>query len=415
MSSSSADTFAFKEKEKPPESSIANPYNIFFTPEQLGETPREATGSSGYGAVDEAPLALSEGSVVYVTPEGPDGDLEAASKEQTSTVPLMSGSRFNQLVAVSEKATPEEKPASFFGISYAMLVGGCACAFLSLVVVLCIVFAVTEESSSSNDTPEQPFLSEAPAELFPEEDEQVPIVQQSPVEDEAPPAPYVDPKCGYVNQETIVADQASDGYTLVSAGLQTLLFDLQGEVVRQWTHPAASVGPAQLTEDGNLVRLSTPNTASVSVVEELNWDGETVAFCNYGSEEEHITNAALRLPSGNFLALASKKLAEGICSDLGVRSDTCYGGELLRECLSDGIIELQPADDGHCTKVWEWWSHNHVFQTSDPEGPNYNGGGPASMPEKFNVNYVFALGTLEKLPGTTLDLVSLDYREDLDQ
>ncbi|KAK3274611.1 hypothetical protein CYMTET_17209 [Cymbomonas tetramitiformis] len=203
----------------------------------------------------------------------------------------------------------------------------------------------------------------------------------------------------------------ASGYTLYSmiGSHFTDLVDTEGYVAHRWFHQLPGLSHPALLENGNLLRLARPLDSDTRVrIEEMDWAGVAKHACLYGDETHSAHSDVLKLPSGNYLLLASKKVDLEVCAANGLDVDgPMY--ESMRQsssghCIVDGLVEVTSVDwTSECQTAWDWWHDDHWIQDKFPGKKSY-GSVPKSL-EKIDVNYVTAGAPLQK----TLELGGLDF------
>eukprot|EP00854_Cymbomonas_tetramitiformis_P004058 gene4058-5032_t len=180
-------------------------------------------------------------------------------------------------------------------------------------------------------------------------------------------------------------------------------------VAHRWFHQLPGLSHPALLENGNLLRLARPLDSDTRVrIEEMDWAGVAKHACLYGDETHSAHSDVLKLPSGNYLLLASKKVDLEVCAANGLDVDgPMY--ESMRQsssghCIVDGLVEVTSVDwTSECQTAWDWWHDDHWIQDKFPGKKSY-GSVPKSL-EKIDVNYVTAGAPLQK----TLELGGLDF------
>ncbi len=185
-------------------------------------------------------------------------------------------------------------------------------------------------------------------------------------------------------------DRAFDGYTLYAPlrSNETLLLNMEGEVVHKWTsdhHPSNS---AYLMPDGSLVRSGKvlgnevfgSRGPSGGRVERFDWDGNLLWDYVYSSDEYHQHHDIEPLSNGNVLILAWERRTQEEAIAAGRKPDTVSDQGIF----PDVVVEVMQTGPKSGKVVWEWKAWDHLVQDLDPDKRNY--GVVADHPGRLDVN-----------------------------
>jgi len=148
------------------------------------------------------------------------------------------------------------------------------------------------------------------------------------------------------------------GYTLFTpiGGKQTLLIDMEGQVVHQWEMPHWPGLHAELLANGNLLyagHLPEGPLASLTgaggEMLEVDWNGKLV----WKYEDPYLHHTFCRMESGNTMAVKWVKVPKEIAQKVkggipGSEREGIMWGDSFQEINLDGEI------------VWEWLSYEHL-------------------------------------------------------
>jgi hypothetical protein len=185
--------------------------------------------------------------------------------------------------------------------------------------------------------------------------------------------------------------RAVPGYNLINPGRrETYLFDNEGRVVHSWKSEHSSGSAAYLLDNGHLFRPSEvvnrktgfKGPAASGRFQEFDWDGNLVWDFEYHSDKRMPHHDAIKLPTGNVLAICWEWIDEKAAVAAGRRPETVKDSHLQPDCL----VEIKPTGKKTGKIVWEWRSWDHLIQDRDKTKPNY--GNVTEHPELFDVNYV---------------------------
>jgi hypothetical protein len=185
--------------------------------------------------------------------------------------------------------------------------------------------------------------------------------------------------------------RACPGYNLINPGRkQTFLYDNEGRVVHSWTSEYPSGAAVYLLDNGHLFRPSEvvnrkPGFQGPAVsgrFQEFDWDGKLTWEFEYHSDKRLPHHDAIKLPSGNVLAICWERIEEKEAVAAGRRAETVKDSHLQPDCL----VEIKPTGKNSGEIVWEWRSWDHLIQDHDKTKPDY--GNVSNHPELFDVNYI---------------------------
>ena len=188
--------------------------------------------------------------------------------------------------------------------------------------------------------------------------------------------------------------RAQPGYTLLCAGREVYLIDLDGRVVHEW-RSERNVFVAYLLPNGNLVRDGSDCEQAVGFraggaagyVEEVTWENERVWRFSRLPYDVFLTHHDLEvLPSGHVLLLCWQRMSKGAAIAAGRRPELLPDGEVWNEM----VLEVAPDGRGGATVVWQWSMWDHLVQDFDPARGNY--GAVKEHPELYDLNYCPAGG-----------------------
>ena len=185
------------------------------------------------------------------------------------------------------------------------------------------------------------------------------------------------------------AEDALEGFTLIAPlrSHDTLLLDMQGEVVHRWTSELPPGNSAYLLDDGTLLRCAREPGAPVfegggqgGRVQLLAPDGALLWDFDYASEEHLQHHDVAPLPNGNVLLIAWERKTRDEAIAAG--RDPAQIGE--RGLWPDFLVEIEPVRPDGGVVVWEWHAWDHLIQDFDPEKANF--GDVAAHPERIDLN-----------------------------
>ena len=192
------------------------------------------------------------------------------------------------------------------------------------------------------------------------------------------------------------AANAYNGYTLFPAGGQTILIDMQGNVINTWP-------------GGANPRLAPPNynlLDRAQTLTERDWDGNIVwsyteARSNYAVHHDCVRGYNPKLKAYTTFYIANKDIS---VADGQAKGATTVAAGAQMDCF----VEV----DMNGNRVWEWCFEDHLIQDVYPTRQNYAGVGKtvANYPGRLDIN----------LPGRALKadwlhINSIDYNSQLDQ
>jgi hypothetical protein len=180
------------------------------------------------------------------------------------------------------------------------------------------------------------------------------------------------------------------GYTLVAPLLstETLLVDMQGNVVRTWASEYTAGQEAYLLENGHLLRAGQlrmeerllAGPAAGGRIQEFTWDGQLVWDFKFHNDKQVPHHDFTRLPSGNVLLIVWEKKTAEETVVAGRRPES-----VASPWLADSLIEIHPTGKTTGEIVWEWHVWDHLIQDQDPARSNY--GEVAAHPELIDINF----------------------------
>jgi len=184
-------------------------------------------------------------------------------------------------------------------------------------------------------------------------------------------------------------DAATPGYTLFSplALKRTVLLDLDGEVVHDWTHDYNPGSMVYLRDNGNLVRCGheagtgTFNGGGMGgIFQEFTWEGELVWQLDLNMNDFHQHHDVELLPNGNVLVIGweLKTREEAIARG---RDPHAVGEKGL---WPDVVREIRPTPPTGGEVVWEWHAWDHLIQDFDEALPSY--GSIPDHPGRLDIN-----------------------------
>jgi len=209
------------------------------------------------------------------------------------------------------------------------------------------------------------------------------------------------------------APEAFQGYTLYSPlrGNETLLLNMQGEVVHKWTSEHHPSNCAYILPNGDLLRAGKvldneifgSRGPSGGRVERFDWEGNRTWHYVYSSEDFHQHHDIEPLPNGNVLILAWERKSKEEAIAAGRKPDTVSD----RGIFPDTVVEVKQTGPESGEIVWYWSAWDHLIQDHDASKANY--GDVAAHPEKLDVN-------LNPRPRPDwMHTNSIDYNPELDQ
>ena len=179
------------------------------------------------------------------------------------------------------------------------------------------------------------------------------------------------------------------GYTLLCAGREVYLIDLDGRVVHEW-RSERKVFVAYLLPNGNLVRDGSDCEQAVAFraggaagyVEEVTWENELVWRFSRLPYDVFLTHHDLEvLPSGHVLLLCWQRVPKEAALEAGRRPELLPDGEVWNEM----VLEVAPDGRGGAAVVWRWSMWDHLVQDHDPARANH--GVVEEHPELYDLNY----------------------------
>lgn len=206
---------------------------------------------------------------------------------------------------------------------------------------------------------------------------------------------------------------AFPGYTLYSPlrGSETLLLNMQGEVVHKWTSEHHPSNCAYILPNGDLLRAGKVLDNEVfgnrgpsgGRVERFDWEGNRTWHYVYSSDDFHQHHDIEPLPNGNVLILAWERKTKAEAIAAGRKPDTVSD----RGIFPDTVVEVKQTGPESGEIVWYWSAWDHLIQDHDETKANF--GDVAAHPEKLDIN-------LNPRPRPDwMHTNSIDYNPELDQ
>jgi len=207
--------------------------------------------------------------------------------------------------------------------------------------------------------------------------------------------------------------ESFEGYTLYVPlrGSETLLLNMQGEVVHKWTSEHQPSNCAYLMPNGDLIRAGKvlgnevfgSRGPSGGRVERFNWEGERLWDFVYSNDQHHQHHDIEPLPNGNVLILAWEKRTKAEAIAAGRKPDTVSDQGIF----PDTVVEVKQTGPTTGEVIWRWSTWDHLIQDHDSSKDNY--GDVAAHPEKIDIN-------LNPRPRTDwMHTNGIDYNPELDQ
>lgn len=152
--------------------------------------------------------------------------------------------------------------------------------------------------------------------------------------------------------------KAYNGYTLFTplGAKETVLVDMEGEVVHQWKMPHTPGLYGVLLDNGNLLYSGHLEEKPLADLKgaggellEVGWDGNVV----WRYKDPHMHHSFYRMPNGNTMVLRWVQIPKSIAAKIkgGIsrtEKDGIVWGDSLREINPRGKI------------VWKWLAHEHL-------------------------------------------------------
>ncbi len=202
---------------------------------------------------------------------------------------------------------------------------------------------------------------------------------------------------------------AYDGYTLFApmGSKTTYLIDMKGRIVNTWESEYRPGMSVYLLENGGIFRCGMGNVGTgeftgSGVVQEFDWEGNLVWEYNFPNDSTRQHHDAIKLPSGNVLAVLWEIVTQEEAIALGRDPDLVT----QRGLWVDYLMEVRPVGSDSAEVVWEWHALDHLVQEFDPTKPN--AGRVADHPELLDFNYADP-------KADWLHINSVAYNEELDQ
>eukprot|EP01048_Picozoa_sp_COSAG05_P012458 COSAG05_NODE_1247_length_5408_cov_3.141270_3_plen_497_part_00 len=189
---------------------------------------------------------------------------------------------------------------------------------------------------------------------------------------------------------------AQPGFTLLCAGREVYLIDLEGRVVHEW-RSERSVFVAHLLPNGNLIRDGSDSEQAAAFhaggaagyVEEVTWENELVWRYSQLPYSAYLTHHDLEpMPNGHVLLLCWERVPREAALAAGRRPELLPDGEVWNNLT----LEVAPDGRGGAEVVWKWSMWDHLVQDYNPDRPNF--GAVEQHPELFDLNYCPAGGKL---------------------
>ncbi len=195
----------------------------------------------------------------------------------------------------------------------------------------------------------------------------------------------------------------------------TELIDLDGNLIKQWTHDCSVSSTPYLLPEGILLRPCKVDPPPFEAggaggkIQFINWSGEIIWENQFANDEFAQHHDVEVLPNGNLLILMWERKSQ---------EEAIQAGKVLHtgDFWSEKIIEIELLEDNDFNIIWEWSLWNHLVQDIDS---NYNNfGNIAENSGKLDINYALISNEGPLPPQFTnpdfIHLNSLDYSEELD-
>jgi hypothetical protein len=207
--------------------------------------------------------------------------------------------------------------------------------------------------------------------------------------------------------------EAFQGYTLYTPlrSTETILLNMEGKVVHQWTSEYWPSNSAYLLTNGNLLRsgkfrgneMFGDRGPSGGRVQLFSWGGTLLWDYIYSNDSHHQHHDIEPLPNGNVLILAWGRATKEEAIAAGRKPDTIHE----KGMFPDTVVEVKRTGRTTGEVVWHWSAWDHLIQDFDPSKENY--GKVAEHPERLDVN-------LNPRPRSDwMHTNSIDYNPILDQ
>jgi Arylsulfotransferase (ASST) len=180
--------------------------------------------------------------------------------------------------------------------------------------------------------------------------------------------------------------KAFKGYTLFSPmnSGTSYLIDTEGRVVHSWKGAGGPAMSAYLQANGNLFRPTSGGAGkgkggiagAGGQLQEIAWDGTVVWEYKFDLEKFMPHHDAIKLPSGNYLAIVSISKSAEEAAAAGRK-----GGALM----CDSLLEIKPAGKSGGEIVWQWNTWDHLVQDADPDKASF--GKIAESPGLLDINF----------------------------
>ncbi len=166
----------------------------------------------------------------------------------------------------------------------------------------------------------------------------------------------------------------TDGYILTGAygANQTVLFDKDGNSVKQWNHSSANGYSSYLLPDGKLLRSAqtsmmdrapqnaNPRQGMIEIIDSTGKVSWSYKLCNDTFMLHHDMKP---MPNGNILAVTFYTISKTKAISLGVEPSLFTAGAAT--LLGEKIIEIKPKLPSGGEIVWEWSIFDHIVKKED--------------------------------------------------
>ncbi len=204
-----------------------------------------------------------------------------------------------------------------------------------------------------------------------------------PGQDGGPPAEEAAPR-GLITK----TDAACEGYTLFSPlrSQTSLLINLDGEVVHEWTTDCSPGNSAYLQDNGDLIRCGRVSNevfkggGQGGKIQRLDWDGNLLWDLPLSDDKMLAHHDIAIMPNGNILVIAWEYKSPGAAKGAGrVESQISSKG-----FWPDMVLEYAIDEAGAATVVWEWHAFHHTIQDTSEDFAHF--GVVADHPELIDIN-----------------------------
>lgn len=175
-----------------------------------------------------------------------------------------------------------------------------------------------------------------------------------------------------------------DGYTLVAphGSKSTYLVDMEGNIVKTWTHNTPPGLFAQLLPDGTLLRtMRIEDRKGLKVAgfgggfQKIDWDGKVLMEFVLNDDDKVLTHGVTPMPNGNVLCIGRefKPMTEAIAKGRRIDNVPSTGVFNTDPLVPSGIwppflIEVDPKGK----IVWEYHKWDYIGTGLDQYDINYN-------------------------------------------